>query len=106
MSNKPSLEWAAAKRPGAKGLVSMSATWFLVEIGSSRIKPSYSQLFEEAADPPARVVMLSFVVVLKALIPRGLRRDILKEVSQGATKIPSRTWVVLLRKRKGKSVFD
>ncbi|MED6219369.1 hypothetical protein PIB30_035184 [Stylosanthes scabra] len=32
--------------------------------------------------------------------------NILKEVSQGATKIPSRTRVVLLRKRKGKSVFD
>ncbi|MED6170893.1 hypothetical protein PIB30_035470 [Stylosanthes scabra] len=33
-------------------------------------------------------------------------RNVLKEVSQGATKIPSRTLVVLLRKRKGKSVFD
>ncbi|MED6111195.1 hypothetical protein PIB30_050169 [Stylosanthes scabra] len=32
--------------------------------------------------------------------------NVLKEVSQGATKIPSRTRVVLLRKRKGKSVFD
>ncbi|MED6219726.1 hypothetical protein PIB30_038463 [Stylosanthes scabra] len=32
--------------------------------------------------------------------------NVLKEVSQGATKIPSRTWVVLLRKRKGKSIFD
>ncbi|MED6169970.1 hypothetical protein PIB30_026152 [Stylosanthes scabra] len=32
--------------------------------------------------------------------------DVLKEVSQGATKIPSRTRVVLLRKRKAKSVFD
>ncbi|MED6185172.1 hypothetical protein PIB30_054472 [Stylosanthes scabra] len=32
--------------------------------------------------------------------------NVLKEVSQGATKIPSRTQVVLLRKRKGKSVFD
>ncbi|MED6171527.1 hypothetical protein PIB30_041422 [Stylosanthes scabra] len=33
-------------------------------------------------------------------------RNVLKEVSQGATKIPSRTRVVLLRKRKRKSVFD
>ncbi|MED6207070.1 hypothetical protein PIB30_032418 [Stylosanthes scabra] len=32
--------------------------------------------------------------------------NILKEVSQGATKIPSRTRVVLLRKRNGKSIFD
>ncbi|MED6125016.1 hypothetical protein PIB30_064485 [Stylosanthes scabra] len=32
--------------------------------------------------------------------------NVLKEVSQGSTKIPSRTRVVLLRKRKGKSVFD
>ncbi|MED6171996.1 hypothetical protein PIB30_046007 [Stylosanthes scabra] len=30
--------------------------------------------------------------------------NILKEVSQSATKIPSRTRVVLLRKRKGKSI--
>ncbi|MED6220241.1 hypothetical protein PIB30_043044 [Stylosanthes scabra] len=32
--------------------------------------------------------------------------NVLKEMSQGATKMPSRTRVVLLRKRKGKSVFD
>ncbi|MED6206686.1 hypothetical protein PIB30_029161 [Stylosanthes scabra] len=31
--------------------------------------------------------------------------NVLKEVSQGATKIPSRTRVILLKKRKGKSVF-
>ncbi|MED6207634.1 hypothetical protein PIB30_037505 [Stylosanthes scabra] len=42
----------------------------------------------------------------KPLIPCGRRQDILKLMSQGATKILSRTQVVLLRKRKGKSVFD